>query len=409
MRKLMALAVSVFLLPAFSQAASLEDLLVEKGVITKSEARAAAASGAAKVYYHKGTRLDFADTGFTMKINSMIQPRYEFLDGDGDAGMDNTSSFTVRRARLKVSGTALHEEFSYRMQVSFNERGAASGERATRLLDADVTWHMCDNAALTMGQFKVPVSRQYTTSAAKLQFPDRSEASNYYDLGRHAGLKAVTSMMDDQVIVGATIVNGTSDGEGINRPGQDTKHGGAVMARADLMGSMDPFVEGDVDYTEDAALNVGAIYFYGDGENDLGTNTVMMDDVERAIFNADVNFKYQGISLHGEFYYTDVEADVMAYEYDSTGFYLQGGYFFEPKKWEVAARYGYIDCDNGMAPGICAGMDNVNEVNASLNYYWWKHNLKAQLGYSFGNQDPADSSMDDINTNLWVFQLSSWF
>ena len=51
MRKLTVLAALLLLVPTVSQAKSLEDLLVEKGVITKSEARGSSHDSGAKVYW----------------------------------------------------------------------------------------------------------------------------------------------------------------------------------------------------------------------------------------------------------------------------------------------------------------------------------------------------------------------
>ena len=79
------------LIPAVSNAATLEELLVEKGVITKGEASASMHAGNAKVYWNKGTRLEFPDTGFTAKFNTQIQARYRFNDLESSG---NSSSFS---------------------------------------------------------------------------------------------------------------------------------------------------------------------------------------------------------------------------------------------------------------------------------------------------------------------------
>ena len=71
MRKLAIIAVLALLAPALCQAATLEELLVEKGVITQSEARGATSDGA-KAYYKGGTRLEFPDAGFTTKIKNVF-------------------------------------------------------------------------------------------------------------------------------------------------------------------------------------------------------------------------------------------------------------------------------------------------------------------------------------------------
>lgn len=397
MRKLSALVAVMLLAPGLAQAKTLEELLVDKGVITKGEAMGASSAGASKVYYDKGTRLEFPDTGVSMKINTQIQTRYTFTDVDEDSGGINTSSFEVRRARLIVSGNALHNEFSYYLQTDFvgNDDGDAA---SPELRDAYIQWHACDWASVRMGQFKTMIGRQFNTSSWKLQFPDRSVAANQFDLDRQQGAAGYAELADGMLLVSAGVFNGISDGEGINRPGLDTKHTGVVTARVNVMGEMDSYSEGDVDWTDDMGLSLGGAYAYSDTEQDI-----TQDDI-----TVDANLKMAGLSLHGEFFYRSTDVDG-GEEAEPLGWYAQAGYFLMPKTFEVAARYSSVDCDDGKSQdGICDGNDKVNAADISLNYYWWKHQLKAQLAYAFLNEEPVGSD-DDINTNRWMFQLSGYF
>ena len=410
MRKLTVLTALLLLLPAVSQAKTLEDLLVEKGVITKSEARASNHDGSAKVYWNKGTRLDFADTGFTANIGTQFRTRYQFVDND--SGTPNRSSFEVNTARLVVSGTALHKEFDYKLQTDFAGGGAS-------LKDAYLTWHTCDNSMVRMGQFKPAISRQNWTSVSKLQFADRSVVSDFFAIDRNQGVDAAYMVTDD-VLVAAQLFNGVSNYlgtdptpvEGINGVGADTKHTGAVAIRANLMGSMDPLSEGDVEHTEDTAVNAGFAFAYSEAEN------VALTNWDVVTLSADLNVKSQGFSLHGEFFYQDHDPQGAGAgsSIEGTGFYVQAGYFVEPKTWEVAAGYGYVDCDNGMAiannvaaTNYCTGFDNLNEVDATINYYWWKHHLKAQIGFAHLTQGGLGAGASDVDTNRWILSLSSWF
>ena len=401
MRKLTIIAALALLIPVASQADTLEDLLVEKGVITKSDI-IGAMGGGAKVYWNKGTRLDFADSGFTAKIQTQLQTRYEYTDFDqDDTSEKDNSNFDVRRAKLIVSGSALHEEFEYRLQANFVGSEDGDGADDPDLEDAYLKWNFCDWGGVKMGQFKTPVSRQYNNSSGKLQFADRSVASNYYAQGRNRGAEIAGGQ--GSFSWGAAIFNGNSDGEGQNRDGQDTRHMGAVKVRWDAMGEMNAYEEGDVNRS-DAALNFGAAYSYSDDKNATAETT------ETHTASVDANFKSNGLSVHAEGYWNDFENDVTLAEYDTVGGYAQAGYMFTDN-FEGAARYAFVDCDNGRAADDCSGNDNLNEVSVSLNYYWWKHHLKAQLGYVFLNEDPAASGpgVDDINTNRWLLQLSSYF
>lgn len=408
MRKASILAALLLLAPSISHAKTLEDLLVEKGVISKGEAKEALGNAPAKVYYNGGTRLDFADAGFTSKINTLIQTRYAFDDNDEDVGDHNVSSFDIERAKLYITGNALHEEFSYALVTNFvgNHDGDA---KAPQLDDAWLRWNGCDWFSVQMGQWKTGVSRQFVSGDQNLQFADRSIASDYFSLGRQAGAMAATSLMDGALTLSAGIYNGESDGEGINRSGVDTKHTGVLNARYNVMGSQDPYVEGDIDWTEAPALNIGAAYAHANFNRVTGAgDTAFLNDTGADIVNVDANFKYMGFSLAGEYYVANVNPDV-GEDQSPQGFYVQAGYFLKPKTLEVAARYALIDCDDGKAGGSCGaqGLDSINEAGASVNYYWWKNQLKAQLGYDIISRDFVGSD-DNSNSNRWILQLSAY-
>lgn len=402
MRKLSIVAGLLLLAPAVSQAKTLDELLVEKGVITKAEAMSASGAAASKTYWSQGTRWDFPSEGFTAQLNTLIQTRYTFSDNDEEAGTTNTSSFDMNLVTLAVSGTAVHEEFAYKLEAELTGNGDSSG---TSLRDAWLQWNGCDWASLRMGQYKTQVDRQFNTNDHQQQFADNSLASQMFNLGRQTGLSGWTSLMDGQIQLSAGIYNGISDGEGQNRPGVDTNHTGVVAARWNAMGKMDVNEEGDINWTEDAALSLGAAWGYSEG-----SQTALSGDFTQDNFSFDANFKYQGWSMHAEYYFQNTNPDTTGLETsEPMGFYAQIGYFVDPKTMEVAARYSLVDCDDGLySAGMCAGNDKVNEVSVGLNYYWWKHNLKGQLNFVHGNERVLGDG-DDVNTNKWLFQLSSYF
>jgi phosphate-selective porin len=414
MRKLAILAASLMMLPAVSQAKTLEELLVEKGVITRSEASKAGMGSGSKVYWNGGTRLEFPDNGFTTQINTQVQTRYTFTDADEKVGNSNRSSFDIVRARLAVSGTALNNEFAYMLQTDLvGDPGLSTGtndagSRSPELKDAWIQWNACDWASARMGQFKTAVSRQYNTSSSKLQFADRSIASETFDLGRQGGISGRWSLMDDDLVVSAGMFNGQSTGEGINSGGVDTRQTGIVGLRWAATGEMDAYEEGDVNYTEDMALNFGAAIALAQATNDLAGGDFDFYDL-----SVDGNYKSHGLSIHGEFYSGQINPDNDSTNITPRGFYTQVGYFLTPKKWEIAARYSLVDCDNGAASIInstCDNTDKVNEAAAGVNYYWWKHNLKAQFNYVLLDRDFVSSTSESSTTeNRWLFQLSSYF
>ncbi|MEZ4752811.1 MAG: porin [Bdellovibrionota bacterium] len=404
MRKLLILAAGLLLLPAVSNAATLEELLVEKGVITKGEANAAMHTGNAKVYWNKGTRLEFPDTGFTAKFNTQIQSRYTFTDNESG---QNSSSFDMRRVRLQVSGTALHGEFSYKLQADFvGDSGDGDGRREPDLRDAYLSWHACDWVDLRMGQFKTAVSRQENTSSAFLQFPDRSVASDTFSQGRKQGLHA-GFQPSESVTLGAAIFNGESIDRNETNP--NTRHTAVVDGRFNISGDMDPYMEGDIDHTDGTAVNAGFAYSYSESQSE----SALLNDPELHRLSVDGNVKTGGFSLHGEFFWADESQDLIgggtAVDGTPIGAYVQAGYFLNDKL-ELAGRWSMVDCDDGAASlGSCGGglLDDVQEVSASLNYYFWQHYLKAQLGWNNISEDPIGGG-SSVDTNEIIFQLSGY-
>ena len=171
MRKLALIASLLLLTPGLAQAKSLEELLVEKGVITKSEAQAH--SNGSNVFWDGGTRIEFPETGFDVQVNTQLQTRYEFNDGDSDFGLDNASSFEVHRAKLVLSGHVLNKQFTYMMETSFQghfteaQARQFGGDRSPALQDAWIQWQPCDNGHLKLGQFKPSITERGTTTLQK--------------------------------------------------------------------------------------------------------------------------------------------------------------------------------------------------------------------------------------------------
>lgn len=389
-------------------AKTLEELLVEKGVVTQAEVAGTTPSSAAvapnnRIYWDRGSVLEFPDQAFSAKIETQLAPRYEYVHQGNTSSNGDTSSFTVRRARIIVSGTALSKEFSYKVETDMVGQRTDQGQEPT-LLDGFIRWNPTQNASAQMGQFKSLVSRQEQNSSATLQFPDRTVASNYFNLGYQEGAAGGVVAPSGIVEAKVAVFDGLSQGEGLNRPGVDTKMTMVGGVRFNPVGKMNAYEEGDVDYTQDAALSFGAVYAYSDLQDNLGlTGPGNLQSI-----STDANFKMQGISVHAEFYVSELDPEEDdGQTADPIGFYIQTGYFLEPKKFEVATRYSRVDCDSGTAYGNCAGNDSLSEGAATLNYYWWKHHLKAQLAYEYLTNVPVDGQSQ--NQNKWIFQISSWF
>ncbi len=400
------LMAAMLVVPSVCIAGSLEDLLVEKGIVTKDEvAGTSAAASKAKVYWKNGTRFEFPDEGFNSTFFVLMRERYTFTDKEVGK---NTSSFEQKNARVYFTGSALQNEFSYTLMGDF-VGATKDGENTAALKDAFINWNPTDWLEMRMGQFPTFNTRQFPTSPAKWQFPDLAAATAFFQYGRQQGISATAKTCDKSFQITAGMFNGTSDGEGENKPGVDTEHLGIVALRYNPLNNIDPYEEADVNFSKDAGLSFGVNYSYGQANNDYGAGLLGSDTNS---VGADMIFKYAGFSLAGEFFYRDIQLDDDSDSIQPLGFYTQAGYFVVPSKVEVAARYSLLDCDDGKATsGSCKGSDKVNEVAGELNYYFWKNNLKATAAWVMQEQELLEGAPGEKHpkTNRWIFQLSSYF
>ncbi len=176
------------------------------------------------------------------------------------------------------------------------------------------------------------------------------------------------------------------------------------------------YSEGDIAYSQTPQLAVGGGYSYNpaintsssyDPSDPTGSNFSLQSDLTdltiakrqlgatgngRLLGNGvmnlttwalDVNFKYRGWSLHSEFYYRNntlreqVIRDIPRQLGNSTGWYVQSGYYLIPKRLEIAARYSYWD------PDTKASADLIKQIDAAVTYYFQStHDHKVVFQYS---------------------------
>ena len=125
--------------------------------------------------------LALAEDTHSLKVSGRIQGRYhyELLQGVEDSA---ESAFSIPRARLKASGHAFDDDFTYALQVDFG-KGQAS------LKDALVTLGADNGLKLTLGQFKKPFSREQLTSSGSQALVDRGITDKAFGNGRDIGMQ----------------------------------------------------------------------------------------------------------------------------------------------------------------------------------------------------------------------------
>jgi phosphate-selective porin OprO and OprP len=327
----------------------------------------AKAEDTSKVYYKDGLRVEAGD--FNLKTNIQLQPRYSF--DSPDVG-DEVSSFTLRRARLILSGDTLSKQVSFMLNNDF-----ASDAGGSDIKDA---WLQLNNEAanLRFGRTKVPMTRQQIISSGKLFFPDRSNFDDVFNQGRDTGLMAHGGLGANGHYY-AGIFNGDTDGEKNLKRGVDNKHNGVLAVDFSSANYGSRGEEGDMRENKESGYTAGAAVLYGQGAtsafNALDAEEVILEDADQVQLNGDIGVRCSGSDLQAEVNYRKIELDDSSGDADQLGFYVQLAHNLD-KDWGVGARFGLVDPD-------VVGLDDIQEYTLGLNRYLDGHRLKWQNQVTF--------------------------
>ncbi|MCC6932252.1 MAG: hypothetical protein IT292_03240 [Deltaproteobacteria bacterium] len=340
----------------------------------------AKAADDARVYYDNGVKIEAPAQGFSTQLNTLIINSYTFESNDG---AKDKSNFDVNEARLSLKGTVLDKQFTYFLNGDFVGDKDESGKNTAALKDAWIQWNPCDIVQVRLGQWSTTFTRQQPLTDNMTMFPKDSIATSEFGLGRNTGVAVLGS--DGKLEYAVGVNNGESEGEGESRPGQDTDLTGlGYVAFSD---NYDRKTESDVKQTSGMGWTTGMSWAYSEAETaELSGNAFSL--------TGDVGMKSEGLSLIAEIMWRTVDLD----DYDSTiddlGYYVEAGYFFAPKEWEVAGRFSAVNYDSS---------GDEYEYNVFLNRYLNGNNLKVQTGVTFLDHSPEEGdSTQDTRYQMYV-------
>lgn len=367
-----------------------------------------------KVGYQDGFYARTMDDQFGIKVGSRFNFGYTY----GFVGPSpDFSSFDLLHAKLYAGGNAFGSQIQMYVQAggATSDRGfsyAPAPESANGSFVLEDYYVRFNNPVgyLKLGQFKVPFSRQWMIYSGNLQFVDRSIVTRAFALGRDRGIVAGGDRETFAYSLG--VFNGggfLSTTQGVMNSGTQYSNnisGGAghlYVARFVAMpAGSGGYSEGDVETREGnrTDFGVGVTFDQGRHVDTGGTLAVEDTDVDILSTAAEFTWKSEGSALQGEFFYRKFYGSTSA-DFDALGFYIQPSYFFIPRKFETALRFGWLD------PSRSAGDDRIFEGSAALNLYLFSdHRYKTQLQYTWRGQElPAASRNDDSFIDL-VFQVT---
>jgi phosphate-selective porin len=358
---------------------ALLDLLVEKGVLTDTEATSVAAE-----LKEENKGVSFSSKGketVKLRFNGRLQFQYDALDAENQVGdKPSTNHFYFRRLRFGAKAT--HENGLYAETVFDFAGDDLSINKAL------AGYEYSDALNASFGYNKVPFGFQETTSSSKIKTIERSAANRFFadDIdfsGKHAGLFAKGDL-GGGLSYSAALVN-SAQGEG-------SKLMGASNASNDLA------YFGRLQWKNDG-LTIGV-----DGGHQSNNYVVDKDDLtapfDVTAFTGYVNYKFEGLDLLGEYFSGD-----LGNQGDVDGYALRAAY--KMGKFEPVVRYSHVKADTfeidtdeliRRAPSVKVGGADaeIDSYYVGVNYY---HNkaVSLMLGYEIADAEDSAGNTNDVD------------
>ena len=255
------------------------------------------------------------------RISSYAQLDYYNADA-GTVATAPEQLFTVRRARLYVSGDAGTPMIGYTLGAALDDSGA--GARSAQLWDAIVDLRFSPLATVRVGSYKYEFDMVGRSSASDLPFINRPTAAVAVAGGMTgavdaAGLPSLTNFRDKGVsLLGSTkefgYAVGLYQGQGNNAGDNNSKFGYTANGWVKLMG---------------VKLNLGYLNSDNTASGSPATN-------KNDAWTAGLEYTTGPVYLRGEYYTAKRKTPTVTR--DRKGFYAEGVYFFNPSI-DFALRY----------------------------------------------------------------------
>ena len=335
--------------------------------------------------YGQGMGIESEDGSFGMSLKARAQVRTT-VGVPEDEEKEPSADFQIRRLRFTLEAHGWEELVNLKVQLAFAPLDQ-DPVAPFPVRDAFVTVAPTRDLKLRVGQMKVPFGRQRVVSSGSQQMVDRSIVTGELNLDRDVGLQLFSEdLFGLKGLFGYNV--GVFGGDGRNRVsgGYGFLYAGRISVRP-VGGELGDDLD-EVDFKQTKPrLQVAASGAFNH-QSDRVRSTI--GDVfetgpwaDYAHLGADTSFKYNGLSLTGEFFLrraledrnTEIVDDIEVTDIARSGYggYFQAGQLIE-KQFEVSARVGTLNVLGDPESGFKA----EKELGGAVSYYFLKHALKLQ-------------------------------
>jgi phosphate-selective porin OprO and OprP len=335
----------------------------------------------------RGPEIKLVLGGF-VQVNFEGSDAFAFNGNFGQSAIDDR--FRLRRARVNLTGD-FAEQFDFKVEGDFGQNDGTNNNRtAFSGTDIWLNWHQFPAAQIKAGQYKAPFGLDQLTPDTSLYTIERTLPTGAITPDRQIGVelwgKPFTNLWPKQKDL-LTYYAGIFNGNGRNTTVNDNNN---FM----YVGRLESTLFKDV-FGKGSFLKLGADVL--NSRDDKGTtitstaNLLVNDDGslspfvlpgadERTAWSVDAWLKLGPFDLIGEYLQEQVNGRTVNGvppgfdDFTTDGFYVTGGYFLIPKKFQAVVQWQALN------PGQ-KGNDGIHSILGGLNYYIHGDDLKLMVNY----------------------------
>ena len=359
----------------------------------------------AQVLYtpHRGLTISAQDAEeFSINLGGQVQAGYQWIEDDTITA--SNSAFSVRSARVRLSGNVYSKDVTYFVQMD--------PSTGADLVDAWAGWRVIEPINIRFGQQKMRSSLQADTSLADtdLEMVDRSIATLAFAGQRATGVLLEGNAAEGKLNWHAGLMNnGTAGIDGVAAA--------APLSGAGLLALAGPFATGQQVGTDTLGWTVGGSFGSDAGNSETWSEgNLAHDEKVRWIAGATLTSVNESLANGGDAMTVNLFGGVklakgLAGQFESSlrdnddlnrddsGFYGQVSYTLAKTgkiQWGGVLRYGFIDFDGPEATEIAGG----------VNAYYEGHDLKTQIQVrSIQVDNAAGTEVSDTTSIDLLFTL----
>jgi len=219
------------------------------------------------------------------------------IDYQSERTNDTYNGISLENMRFALSGN-LDQKWHYQVQVNF--------VNVPLLLDANLSYKINQSVGVKIGRFKTPFSKEYLTSAAAIDFVNRSQVITQLAPGRQLGLQLAGSFFNSMLHYQVGMFNGNQGNVSGNNNNAFLYTGRISFMKNNADSHMGVEIGLNAAISQDRDLLVLSTHFSG----------------ERRLIGGDIRAQFGSLLMAGEYVHADLDGITPGGYYGTLGWAL---------------------------------------------------------------------------------------